>query len=174
MKTEILSTEVTEKGSSIFKVLTPLGEKYVIAYFDFIPAGTSIVEYYKTAICTIIDAFYDNNENKRKNFREFLERNLFRNNYGMPQLIYEERDAVRERIGKKIKELRELKKIDAKTLAKTTGIDAANLCRIEQGRYSVGLDILSKIANALDYKIDLVPNDGEDEKNDKFLNIMRL
>jgi len=32
----------------------------------------------------------------------------------------------------------------------------ANLSRIEQGRYSVGLDILSKIAFALGAKIELV------------------
>ena len=36
------------------------------------------------------------------------------------------------------------------------GIDAANLCRIEQGRYSAGLDILAKIATSLECKIDLV------------------
>ena len=38
------------------------------------------------------------------------------------------------------------------------GIDAANLSRIEQGKYSVGLDILSRIAFVLGAHIDLVPN----------------
>lgn len=61
----------------------------------------------------------------------------------------------RERIGKRIRELRKEKNIDAKMLAQIANIDAANLSRIEQGRYSVGLDILSKIAFALGAKIEL-------------------
>ena len=55
-----------------------------------------------------------------------------------------------------LKKIREKKHIDAKTLAHITGIDAANLCRIEQGKQSVGIDILSKIANSMGYKIDFV------------------
>jgi transcriptional regulator with XRE-family HTH domain len=46
--------------------------------------------------------------------------------------------------------------MEAKQLAMLADIDAANLSRIEQGRYSVGLDILSKISQALGVKIDLV------------------
>lgn len=62
----------------------------------------------------------------------------------------------RERIGERIRELRKVRKIEAKVLAQIANIDAANLSRIEQGRYSVGLDILSKIAFALGAKIELV------------------
>ena len=62
----------------------------------------------------------------------------------------------RARIGKRIREIREEQKMDAKQLALRTGIDAANISRIEQGKYSVGLDVLSKLANALGYKVDLV------------------
>lgn len=67
-------------------------------------------------------------------------------------LLYNERI----RIGARIRELRKEKNIEAKTLAKIANIDAANLSRIEQGLYSVGLDILSKIALALGAKIELV------------------
>ena len=52
----------------------------------------------------------------------------------------------------------EEKGIEAKDLAKLANIDAANLSRIEQGKYSVGLDILSKLAFVLGYHIDFVPN----------------
>ncbi len=48
------------------------------------------------------------------------------------------------------------KNIEAKMLAQIANIDAANLSRIEQGRYSVGLDILSRITFALGAKIELV------------------
>lgn len=62
----------------------------------------------------------------------------------------------RIRIGQRIRELREAKGMDAKHLAFYADIDAANLCRIEAGKYSVGLDILSKIGYALDMEIDFV------------------
>ncbi|MDU8886306.1 helix-turn-helix transcriptional regulator [Yeosuana sp. MJ-SS3] len=62
----------------------------------------------------------------------------------------------RVRIGARIRELRKEKYIDAKKLAEAANIDAANLSRIEQGRYSVGLDILSKIALALGVKLELI------------------
>lgn len=62
----------------------------------------------------------------------------------------------RVRIGTRIRELRKEKNIEAKMLAQIANIDAANLSRIEQGRYSVGLDILSKITFALGAKIELV------------------
>ena len=70
--------------------------------------------------------------------------------------ISSDRDEERKRIGMKIRQLREEKGMDAKSLAKLADIDAANLSRIEQGRYSVGLNILSQIAGALGVKIDLV------------------
>ena len=46
--------------------------------------------------------------------------------------------------------------MEARDLAKLAGIDAANLSRIEKGIYSVGLDILSKIAAVFGKKIDFV------------------
>ena len=62
----------------------------------------------------------------------------------------------RIRIGARIRELRKEKNIEAKILAQLANIDAANLSRIEQGRYSVGLDVLSKIALALGSKIEMI------------------
>lgn len=62
----------------------------------------------------------------------------------------------RKRIGTRIREIREERRIDAKDLAKLAGIDAANLSRIENGKYSVGLDILAKIATALGKKVDFI------------------
>lgn len=69
------------------------------------------------------------------------------------------RQAERIRIGKRIKELREAKKMEARDLAILTGIDAANLSRIEQGKYSTGVDILSRICVILDAHLDLIPNE---------------
>jgi DNA-binding Xre family transcriptional regulator len=69
-------------------------------------------------------------------------------------LLYQER----VRIGARIRELRKEKNIDAKMLAQIANIDAANLSRIELGKYSVGIDILSKILFVLGCHIDIVPN----------------
>ena len=67
-----------------------------------------------------------------------------------------EKDKERIRIGNRIKELRSNKGLDSKSLALYAGIDPANLCRIESGKYSVGFDILAKIASVLGMKIDFV------------------
>lgn len=81
---------------------------------------------------------------------------FLRHSLEMPLGVGTSKNEERIRIGNRIKEIREEKKLEAKTLAMLTGIDAANLCRIEQGKQSAGIDILSKIANAMGYKIDFV------------------
>ena len=83
---------------------------------------------------------------------------LYRNGYEMMFYLVPDQDkmAERQRIGVRIRELRQKQNIDARTLAIKAGIDASNLSRIEQGRYSVGLDILAKIANALNARVEIV------------------
>jgi DNA-binding XRE family transcriptional regulator len=70
--------------------------------------------------------------------------------------VASDRNEDRKYIGSRIRQLREKKGMEAKALAKLAKIDAANLSRIERGRYSVGLDVLSRIANALGAKVDLI------------------
>ena len=48
--------------------------------------------------------------------------------------------------------------MDTKTLTARSGIDMINQCRIEQGRYSAGFDILVKAAAVLACNIDFVTN----------------
>lgn len=67
-----------------------------------------------------------------------------------------DRQQERIRIGGRIRQIREDRNIEARDLARLADIDAANLSRIENGRYSVGIDILSRIAAVLGKKIDLV------------------
>lgn len=61
----------------------------------------------------------------------------------------------RERIGIRIAEIRKQKGLSAHELAELTDLKRPNISRIESGKYSTGIDILSKIANALGKKIDL-------------------
>lgn len=62
----------------------------------------------------------------------------------------------RERIGKRIAEIRKSKGVSQAKLSELTGIAPGNIARIETGRYSIGIDLLSKIADALGYKLDFL------------------
>jgi DNA-binding Xre family transcriptional regulator len=85
-------------------------------------------------------------------------RNLLLNGVSFMGMSSGDRQEQRTRIGKKIRQIREEKGIEAKDLAKLANIDAANLSRIEQGKYSVGIDSLSRIAFVLGCQIDIIPN----------------
>lgn len=67
----------------------------------------------------------------------------------------------RERIGKRIAELRKQKGLSQAKLAELAGIDPGHIARIELGRYSTGIDILAKIGYALDCRIDFIDNTSE-------------
>lgn len=85
--------------------------------------------------------------------------------------IRRDKNQERERIGKAIKEIREEKDLEAKELAQKADIDAANLSRIEQGKFSTGIDTMNKIASALDAKLEIVPKDSiiiKEETHKKF------
>jgi DNA-binding XRE family transcriptional regulator len=62
----------------------------------------------------------------------------------------------RERIGQRIRELREKQGLTQEQLAKRTDLLKQNISRIEQGRYSTGQDILSRIAWALGCDLDFI------------------
>ncbi len=62
----------------------------------------------------------------------------------------------RERIGQRIAEIRREHGITQLELAERTGIRREHVCRIEQGRYSVGFDALQTIAEALGKRIDFI------------------
>lgn len=63
---------------------------------------------------------------------------------------------IREYIGKRIAELRKERELSQVDLALRAGLDKGHIARIELGRYSVGLDTLQKIADALDVKLELI------------------
>ena len=63
---------------------------------------------------------------------------------------------IREYIGKRIAELRKERELSQVDLALKSGLDKGHIARIELGRYSVGIDTLQKIADALDVKLELI------------------
>ena len=62
---------------------------------------------------------------------------------------------LRDDIGKKIAAIRKDKKWSQDDLALHSGVGKAHIGRIELGRYSVGVDTLEKICDALDVTIEL-------------------
>lgn len=63
---------------------------------------------------------------------------------------------TRRRMGERIRQLRTEKGVSQVELAEKAGLAQPHIVRIEQGRYSVGLDILQAIAKALGCTVDMV------------------
>lgn len=69
-------------------------------------------------------------------------------------------DAQQERlrIGQRIREEREKRGLSQNELSELIGIGANNLSRIELGKFNIGTDTLHKIAEALNLRLDFMPN----------------
>ena len=61
----------------------------------------------------------------------------------------------REQVGKRIAQLRKEKGLTQEQLSAMTGLDRANIAKIEKGRYNTGIDIIGKLCDALGCRIDL-------------------
>lgn len=68
----------------------------------------------------------------------------------------EEKNLNRLRIGQEIAAIRKEKGLTQEQLSQITGLDRANIGKIENGRYNVSIDILGKICEALGCRIDIV------------------
>lgn len=63
---------------------------------------------------------------------------------------------ARRRMGERIRQLRTERGISQVELAEKAGLIQPHIVRIEQGRYSVGLDTLQAIAKVLGCTVDMV------------------
>lgn len=137
--------EVQTQDGEIFRILSD------IAKYDS--------DEYKAYVLHLIEFIFDRNfsDDKEKMVNR-IHRDMILNAVHSLGMDSGNRQSERQRIGQRIRELREAKKMEARDLAILTGIDAANLSRIEQGQYSTGIDILSRICVVLDAHLDLVPN----------------
>lgn len=62
----------------------------------------------------------------------------------------------RIRIGNRLRELREAQGLTATQLAERCGLSQPTISKIENGKWSVSLDILSKICEALGTRVEIV------------------
>lgn len=62
----------------------------------------------------------------------------------------------RQRIGRRIREIRGTLSLTQQELAERTGIQQCHIARIEAGKYSVGLDVLQRIADVFGMNVDFI------------------
>lgn len=67
----------------------------------------------------------------------------------------------REKIGKRIAQLRQERGLTVRALGELSGVTFQNIYKIENGRYNVSIDILQKICNALNVEIELIEKAAE-------------
>ena len=67
----------------------------------------------------------------------------------------------RERIGKRIAEIRKKRGLTQEQISELTGFQRSNIGKIETGRYSVGIDVLHKICEALNVEITFIDKAAE-------------
>ena len=150
------------------RVETSNGDVYIIGYTDSTNYQIELQcdHFYTKCVAAIFDKYYDGNE---KTIWGPILAAMFRTNIYPFMWVMMDKDKERARIGSRIVELRKERKMDAKELAQKVGIDPGNLSRIEKGHFSVGIDILNKIASVLNMKLDFVPIEKqvivEDNKN---------
>ena len=123
--------------------------------YDNVPV--SLIQNYENALKAITEDYYKTEQSKE--LVEYVLQKMAQHGFNLALSFGGIRDLERERIGKRIKDLRLGMSLDAKTFASKAGITPANLCRIEQGSYSPGLNVLLKIAEALNSKLDFIPQD---------------
>ena len=66
----------------------------------------------------------------------------------------------RKRIGNTIREIRAKKELSVRQLAQIAGISYSNLSNIENGRYNVSIDILSRVCAALGCELTIIEREG--------------
>ena len=68
------------------------------------------------------------------------------------KIIYDKRKAM----GESIRELRTAQGWEQEQLAQIAGITTANVRSVEAGKYAVNIDVLNKIAGALDAELRMI------------------
>jgi transcriptional regulator with XRE-family HTH domain len=67
----------------------------------------------------------------------------------------------RVRIGNLMASIRESKGMTQRQMAEKCGVTFQNISKIENGRYNVGVDVLSRMAEALGYEVTIARKAAE-------------
>lgn len=69
---------------------------------------------------------------------------------------------TRARIGQRLQEARKAKGMTQQDVADKSGVARTTVSKIEAGRFNAGVDIVDKLARAMDASLDIVPAEGEE------------
>ena len=155
MKAKIISVTTIQRRTR-FSIEAQDGQRF---FLEFLDVPKEWIPNYIEALIAITDEYFTKSMDIR--LVDYVDRKMACNNFGTAFSWGDQRDVERDGFGYRIKELRLQMNMDAKTLAARAGVTPANMCRIEQGSYSPGLNVLLKIADALNCKLDLIPLDNE-------------
>lgn len=78
-----------------------------------------------------------------------------RDNNGNLSFIETEKNILKEQLLKEYVSLRKAKNLSQEDIAFFTGIARPNISRIESGKYDPTLEVLTKLATALDMKLEI-------------------
>ncbi|MBR5436575.1 MAG: helix-turn-helix transcriptional regulator [Muribaculaceae bacterium] len=151
-----MATKVTFLNPHRAEIETFDGKVYIMHFINPVNYLTDkqFDGYFTKCMIELFDTYYKGDP---KVIRGAITREMYLHHLDGTFSLIDDRDEERVRIGSRIKEIRNALGLDAKDVASIAGIDPANFSRIEQGRFSVGLDILCKIAGALNMTLDFVP-----------------
>lgn len=145
-------------------VETPSGDKFIVGFGSSLNYSmeTNFDVSFTDFLASLFDKFYKGDDSV---IMGEINRQLLIHRF--ESVFSYGRDPIQNRVimGERIRELREKKEMDLMNLALRAGIQPNTLKRIEAGKFSVDLDVLSKIAQGLGMKIDFVElntmkNDG--------------
>ena len=149
-----IQTKVKFVSLNKVTVETSQGDRFTLGLNSVVPIP--LQEQDARVIAYLFDKYYKGDPNVIMGpiYRGMLQYHC----WATPYWYGPDRDNERERIGAQIRSLREERRLEAKDLARFADIDASNLSRIEKGKFSAGLDVLCKIAAAMNCSVEIIPN----------------
>lgn len=146
-----MATEVTFINDHEVKVVTERGEE-AIGYLRMCPAQT---DEQRQAVIETVQFAFDKSENivEAQNFIQMSSNTL---TFGMIfQYTVPPSEALKRRLGARLREIRERRGMSGRELSYLTHIDPSNLSRIEQGKHAISVETLFRILYYLDAELKL-------------------
>ena len=156
-----MNTKATYLDPKRVLVETPQGDKFIIGFHSDMnyqleqQGNIPFTEF----LASLFDRYYRGDDNI---IMGEITRKLMANRF--ESVFSFQRDPVHNRIimGDRIRELREQKGMDIMELAFKSNIQPNTLKRIEAGKFSADLDILTQIAQGMGMKIDFVETQNDE------------
>lgn len=167
-----MGTQVEFINDNQIKVITSRGEE-LIGTFTMMPANTDEV---KREVIKVVGDCFDSCHSCAQAI-DCIQILVLKSNPMLLMGLYFEFlitpiEAQRKRIGKRIREIRELRGVSARELAFDCHIDPSNLSKIESGKHAAGLDILNRIAYFLDAEVQINLKPNTERKQTEFPRIL--